>query len=114
MALLTLGIKQTKLGNLIRGKVRVIKEYGLFIDTNELTVLLHISQVSQVKVTSQDLEKIFQVDDEIKAIVIWMDKDKGRVAVSTKELEVEPGDMLKNPDLVYASAEIMAKRYRDR
>ena len=112
LALLTLRLKQTKLGNLIRGKVRVIKEYGLFIDTKELTVLLHISEVSHTKVTSKDLEKIFKVDDEIKAIVVWMDKEKGRVAVSTKELEVSSGDMLKNPNMVYANAEVMAKRYR--
>jgi ribosomal protein S1 len=49
---------------------------------------------------SKDLNNIFQIDDEIKALVVWMDIYKERVAVSTKELEQEPGDMLKNPQLI--------------
>jgi small subunit ribosomal protein S1 len=105
-------LKQLKVGNLLIGKIVAFKEYGLFIRTDNLAVLLHISEVSQITVTSKDLNNIFKIDDEIKAIVIWMDIYRGRVSVSTKELEHEPGDMLKNPQLVYENAEAMAIRYR--
>jgi small subunit ribosomal protein S1 len=63
---------------------------------------------------SKVLSNIFKVDDEIKAIVIWMDIKKKRVAVSTKELEIEPGDMLKDPQLVYKSAEKMTIKYHNK
>lgn len=111
-ALVTLRLKQIKVGDLITGKVIAIKDYGLFVNIGNLGVLLHISEISQVAVERIDLNSIFKVDDEIKAIIISMDLKKRRIAVSTKELELEPGDMLKNSQLVYENAETMAVRYR--
>ncbi|VEP17393.1 hypothetical protein H1P_60049 [Hyella patelloides LEGE 07179] len=113
-ALVKLRLEQLQVGNLIIGKILAIKEYGLFIYTDNLAVLLHISEVSQISISSEDLNNIFKVDDEIKAIVVSMDIYKGRVAVSTKELEIEPGNMLKDPQLVYRNAEIMAAKYRSK
>lgn len=113
-ALFTLKVKQIKIGDLLTGKIIKIKEYGLFIDIGEGAVLLHISDISQDTVNPIDLNRIFKVDDEIKAIVIWLNIEKRRVAVSTKELEQEPGDMLKDPQLVYRNAEKMAVKYRSK
>ena len=42
------------------------------------------------------------------------DKDKGRFSLSTKSLEPEPGDMVKNPATVFDNAEAMAARYHER
>jgi len=42
---------------------------------------------------------------------VW-DKQQGRVHFSTKELEQEPGDMLRNPQLVYQVADEMAAAFR--
>ena len=113
-ALQTLKLKYLQVGNLITGKILAIKEYGLFVSTDNLNVLLHISEVSQVSISSEDLNNIFKVGDEIKAIVVSIDVEKRRVAVSTKELEREPGDMLKDPQLVYVNAEKIAVKYRSK
>ncbi len=46
-------------------------------------------------------------------MIVWMDVEKGRVLLSTSDLEPEPGgDMLKEPLKVYEKAEEMAARYR--
>ncbi len=37
-----------------------------------------------------------------------------QVSLSTKKLEIEPGDMLKDPQLVYRNAEKMAAEYRSK
>lgn len=47
-------------------------------------------------------------------MILSQDKDRGRVALSTKKLEPTPGDMLRNPALVYERAEEMAKEFRER
>ncbi len=49
-----------------------------------------------------------------QVMVLSQDKDRGRVALSTKKLEPTPGDMLRNPSLVYERAEEMAEEFKKR
>lgn len=46
-------------------------------------------------------------------MIIDLDAERGRISLSTKQLEPEPGDMVKNPDLVFEKAEEMAAKYRE-
>jgi ribosomal protein S1 len=39
-------------------------------------------------------------------MILSQDKDRGRISLSTKKLEPTPGDMLRNPQLVYEKASI--------
>jgi small subunit ribosomal protein S1 len=45
-------------------------------------------------------------------MVLTMDKEKGRMSLSTKKLEPTPGDMLRDPGLVYNRADEMAAAFR--
>jgi hypothetical protein len=56
----------------------------------------------------------YQPGDKMKVMILSMDKDRGRVTLSTKKLEKEPGDMLRDPQLVFEGAEAMAAEFRDR
>merc|ERR1711976_99792 len=47
-------------------------------------------------------------------MIIDHDKVNGRIALSTKTLEPEPGDMLRDPARVYEMAEETAARYHER
>jgi small subunit ribosomal protein S1 len=38
----------------------------------------------------------------MQVMILSQDKEKGRISFSTKKLEPTPGDMLRNPALVYA------------
>ncbi len=102
-------LKTLKLGQLVDGIVAAFKPYGLFINIAGVNALLHISMVSQLPV--EDLTKIFQLRGWVRARVNYLDIEKGRVGRSTKELESQPGDMLKDPILVYQNAEAMAEKY---
>ncbi|MBC6430269.1 30S ribosomal protein S1 [Nostoc sp. HG1] len=97
-----------ELGQLVEGKVTGIKPFGVFVDLNGMGALLHIKQVSQKFIDS--LEKVFQVGQPIKAVIIDLDEGKGRVALSTRVLENFPGEVLENMDEVMASAEARANR----
>ncbi len=39
--------------------------------------------------------------DFAQVMILSQDKDRGRISLSTKKLEPTPGDMLRNPALVY-------------
>jgi small subunit ribosomal protein S1 len=47
-------------------------------------------------------------------MILSQDRDRGRVTLSTKKLEPNPGDMIKDPQLVYEKAEEMAEAFRAR
>ena len=47
-----------------------------------------------------------------QVMILTLDKEKGRVSLSTKKLEPTPGDMLRDPDLVFRRADEMAAAFR--
>jgi small subunit ribosomal protein S1 len=97
-----------EIGQLIEGKITGIKPFGVFVELNGVSALLHIKQVSQKFIDS--LEKIFQVGQIIKAVIIDLDEGKGRVAISTRVLENFPGEIVENFADVMDSAEARANR----
>ena len=97
-----------EIGQLIEGKITGIKPFGVFVDFNGVSALLHIKQVSQKFIDS--LEKVFQIGQPIKAVIIDLDEGKGRVAISTRILENFPGEVVENFAEVMSSAEARANR----
>ncbi|MDJ0800124.1 MAG: S1 RNA-binding domain-containing protein, partial [Calothrix sp. MO_167.B12] len=93
------------------GTVRGIKPYGAFIDIGGVSGLLHISEISHEHIDTP--HSVFNVNDELKVMIIDLDAERGRISLSTKQLEPEPGDMIKNRDVVYDKAEEMAAKYRE-
>jgi small subunit ribosomal protein S1 len=54
-----------------------------------------------------------QVGDEVKAMVIILDKERGRINLSTKVLEKEPGEMMEDRQRVYDEAEARAAAVKE-
>lgn len=90
-------------GSLVTGTVANIKPYGVFVNLNGATGLLHIKQISQKRIES--LENLFQIRQQIKVTIVEIDEWKGRISLSTKNLESYPGELLENWDEVMATAE---------
>jgi small subunit ribosomal protein S1 len=106
-------VKELEVGSVIKGKVVAVKDYGAFVDLGlEFNALLHVSQISYNRLFNVD--QVLSVGDEIKAMVLSYDANRGRVSLSTKKLESEPGDMLRNPAKVFENAESMASQFRER
>lgn len=99
-----------EVGQVVIGSVRGIKPYGAFIDIGGVSGLLHISEISHDHIDTP--HSVFDVNDELKVMIIDLDAERGRISLSTKQLEPEAGDMLKNRDLVFEKAEEMAEKYR--
>jgi small subunit ribosomal protein S1 len=97
-----------EVGQLVEGKVTGIKPFGVFVELDGVSALLHIKQISQKFIES--LDKVFTIGQEIKAVILDIDEGKGRVAISTRVLENYPGEMLENMAEVMPSAEARANR----
>jgi small subunit ribosomal protein S1 len=110
-ALVERKMNKLEVGEVVIGVVRGIKPYGAFIDIGGVSGLLHISEISHEHIETP--HNVFNVNDEVKVMIIDLDAERGRISLSTKQLEAEPGDMVKDPQLVYAKAEEMAAKYRE-
>lgn len=96
-------------GQLVEGTIAFIKDYGVAIEVSVgFHGLLHVSDVSQQSI--EDLNKIFNVGDLIRAVIIHIDRQKQRVSLSTSVLEEMPGDMIIDPKKVFQDAKNMAKK----
>jgi len=110
-ALVERKMNRLEVGEVVIGAVRGIKPYGAFIDIGGVSGLLHISEISHDHIDTP--HSVFNVNDEVKVMIIDLDAERGRISLSTKQLEPEPGDMIKNRDRVYDMAEEMAAKYRE-
>lgn len=100
-------------GDVVAGTVMSVKPYGAFIDLGGgASGLLHISQISHDRILNVD--KVLSEGDKVKVMVLSQDRERGRVALCTKKLEPTPGDMLRDPALVYEKAEEMAAQFKER
>ncbi|KAJ6891472.1 30S ribosomal protein S1 [Populus alba x Populus x berolinensis] len=94
---------QLGIGSVVTGTVQSLKPYGAFIDIGGINGLLHVSQISHDRVS--DISTVLQPGDTLKVMVLSHDRERGRVSLSTKKLEPTPGDMIRNPKLVFEKAE---------
>lgn len=101
---------QLEIGQLVEGKIVGIKPFGLFVDFDGMTGLIHINQVSKNYVAS--LNAGFEVGQPIKAVIIDLDDVKRRISLSTKVLENYPGEMLESMPEVMAEAATRAEKAR--
>ncbi|MBD2742767.1 S1 RNA-binding domain-containing protein [Coleofasciculus sp. FACHB-1120] len=100
-----------EVGQVVLGLVSAIKPYGAFIDIGVVNALLRYPEISHAHLDTP--HSVFKVNDEVKAMILDVDLERGLISLSTKALEPEPGDMLKNPQKVYEKAEEMAAKYRN-
>lgn len=106
LATRAVAFSQLEVGQLVEGTVTGIKPFGVFVDLQGTSGLLHINQISKNYV--EHLATLFQPGQPIKALIASLDEGKGRISLCTKVLENYPGEMLENPTAVMAEA---ADRY---
>ncbi len=81
-----------KEGDVVKGVVTNVTEFGVFVDLGGLEGLIHVSELSWGRV--QHPSDILKVGDEIQSVVLQVAEDKGRIALSYKRLEENPWDVL--------------------
>lgn len=102
-------ISQFVVGQLIAGQVASVKPFGVIVEFDGTTGLLHINQISNSFVKS--LAELFTVGQSIKAIITNIDSERGRISLSTRVLESAPGEMIDGRmEKVMEEAETRAER----
>src|SRR3974377_38560 len=77
-------------GDIVRGTVRSLAEYGAFVDLGGIDGLLHVSDLSWSRVGKP--EDGLAVGQEIEAKVLKVDSEKQRISLGMKQLQPHPWD----------------------
>ncbi len=75
-------------GQVIKGRVRNIVHFGVFVDLGGVDGLIHLSELSWDPV--KDPHQIVKVGQEIEVKVIKVDREKRRIGLSLKRLQPNP------------------------
>lgn len=86
-------IGEYKEGDDVEGKVLRTTSYGAFLELpNGMKGLIHISNLSWLKVDKDKVEDILKENDVVKVRILEIDKGNRRIELSLKELEPNPWD----------------------
>ncbi|VFP84960.1 30S ribosomal protein S1 [Buchnera aphidicola (Cinara splendens)] len=81
-------LKNLQEGNIIKGIVKNLTDYGAFIDLGGVDGLLHITDMAWKRV--QHPSEIVKIGDTIQVKVLKFDEQKIRVSLGLKQLGVDP------------------------
>ncbi|MDF2501093.1 MAG: 4-hydroxy-3-methylbut-2-enyl diphosphate reductase [Anaerosporomusa subterranea] len=75
-------------GQIVRGVVRRLVDFGAFVDIGGLDALIHISDMSWQRVNSPS--EILKVGDEVETMIVKLDPAKKKVGLSLKQVQQDP------------------------
>src|SRR5271165_2089768 len=81
---------ELKEGDTVQGEVRSLTDYGAFVDIGGADALLHVGEISWRRVNKPS--DVLSAGQQIEAVIIKIDSDKRRVAISMKQLQPHPWD----------------------
>ena len=94
-------LKNLEEGQIVKGKVKNITDYGAFIDLGGLDGLLHITDISWSRVINP--ADSLNLGEEIEVKVLSFDKEKLRVSLGLKQIQNDPWEEI---DSKYSSGGI--------
>jgi len=83
---------ELKEGDLVRGTVRSLADYGAFVDIGGVDGLLHVGEISWQRINKPS--DVLTVGDQVEARVLKIDPDKRRISLSMKQLQAHPWDVV--------------------
>lgn len=75
-------------GQVVTGNVKNITDYGVFIDLGGIDGLLHVTDISWGRVGHPS--EYFKVGDEVKVVVLRVDRDKERISLGYRQRFEDP------------------------
>jgi small subunit ribosomal protein S1 len=79
-------------GDIRRGQVSSLCNFGAFIDLGGADGLVHLSELSWGRVSHP--KEVLHVGDEVDAYILNVDREKGRIGLSIKRLQPEPWSLV--------------------
>lgn len=85
-------LKELKVGELRKGVVKNIADFGAFVDLGGIDGLLHITDMSYGRINHPT--EMVKIDEELEVMVLAVDLEKEKIALGLKQKQPSPWDMV--------------------
>jgi len=85
-------LEEVKPGDIRRGAVKNITDYGAFVDLDGLDGLLHITDMSWGRISHPS--EMVKVGEEIDVMIVEVDRERERVSLGLKQTVANPWDSI--------------------
>lgn len=81
-----------KEGAVVNGRITNITDFGVFVDLGGVEGLIHVSEISWGRV--HDPADLLNVNQEVQVLVLQVNEDTSRIALSLKRLQPNPWETM--------------------
>lgn len=81
-----------KEGAVVYGRITNITDFGVFVDLGGVEGLIHVSEISWGRV--QDPADLLSINQEVQVLVLQVNEDTSRIALSLKRLQPNPWETM--------------------
>jgi small subunit ribosomal protein S1 len=81
-------LKELKVGDVRRGVVKNIADFGAFVDLGGIDGLLHITDMSWGRINHPS--EMVKIDDELEVMILHIDYEKEKIALGLKQKQPSP------------------------
>jgi 4-hydroxy-3-methylbut-2-enyl diphosphate reductase len=85
--------RNVKPGDVLEGTVRRLADYGAFVDLGGVDGLLHISEMSWVRINHP--KEMFKEGQKIKVMVLRLDQANGKISLGHRQVLPDPWNLIK-------------------
>ncbi|MBI4301488.1 MAG: S1 RNA-binding domain-containing protein [Chloroflexi bacterium] len=85
-------LAELKEGEILRGRVSGISNFGIFVDLGGVDGLVHLSELSWER--GRAPQELYKIGDEVEVYVLKVDPQTKRIALSLRLAQTEPWDRL--------------------
>lgn len=83
-----------KVGDIVKGKVVVIADYGAFVEIAPgVEGLIHVSEMSWTQ-HLHSAQDFMSVGEEVEAVILTLDRDERKMSLGVKQLKPDPWDSI--------------------
>jgi ribosomal protein S1 len=80
-------------GDIMSGTVRRLTDYGAFVDLGGIDGLLHISEMSWVRIDHP--KEVLKEGEDIKVMILRLDPDNGRISLGLRQVLPDPWETIR-------------------
>ena len=81
-------LSKIQVGQIVRGKVTSIKDFGAFVDVGGVEGLVHISEMSWSRI--EHASQLLHVGQELDVFILGVDPETRKVSLGLKQLQKDP------------------------